>query len=72
MRLLETYLAVRVAALCQFPTLAVAINLKRISDWLNEQPRTKTRVSAFAALAPTPARRWNLPTVYMNCVHHPK
>jgi transposase len=32
---------------------AVAINLKRIVDWLCEMPRAATRTSAFAALAPT-------------------
>ena len=32
---------------------ATAINLKRIVDWVCEFPRATTRISAFAALAPT-------------------
>ena len=31
--------------------IAVALNLVRLVAWLEEQPRAKTRVTAFAALA---------------------
>ncbi len=32
---------------------AVAVNMQRVTDWLNAVPRTQTRCSHFAALAPT-------------------
>lgn len=32
--------------------IAIAINLTRLAAWLDDQPRTKTRISHFAALAP--------------------
>lgn len=32
---------------------ATAINLGRIANWVNEVPRSRTRCSRFAALAPT-------------------
>ena len=36
----------------QHVATATAINLVRLADWLNQVPRTTTRCSAFAALAP--------------------
>lgn len=35
--------------------IATALNLIRVAAWLAETPRSVTRRSAFAALAPTPA-----------------
>lgn len=35
--------------------IATALNLIRVAAWLAEVPRSVTRRSAFAALAPTPA-----------------
>jgi hypothetical protein len=32
---------------------AAAMNVDRIVAWLDERPRAKTRISRFAALAPT-------------------
>ncbi len=40
-------------AFLQHTITAAAINLVRISDWLNESPRAQTRRSRFAALRPT-------------------
>jgi transposase len=37
----------------QHVATATAINLVRLADWLNRVPRTTTRCSPFAALAPT-------------------
>jgi transposase len=37
----------------QHVATATAINLVRLTDWLNGAPRATTRSSAFAALAPT-------------------
>jgi transposase len=39
----------------QMLATAVAINLHRLFDWLSEVPRSITRVSRFAGLAPDPA-----------------
>ena len=38
----------------QMLATAVAVNLHRLFDWWEEKPRAKTRVSAFARLAPNP------------------
>ena len=39
----------------QMTATAVAINLHRLFDWWQLRPRAKTRISAFAKLAPSPA-----------------
>jgi transposase len=39
----------------QMLATAVAIDLHRLFDWLQEKPRAQTRTSAFATLAPDPA-----------------
>jgi transposase len=40
----------------QMLATATAINLHRLFDWWEEKPRSKTRVSHFARLAPLPAQ----------------
>jgi transposase len=47
----------------QMLATAVAINLHRLFDWWEEKPRVKTRLSAFARLAPElgqPALSWRV------------
>ena len=39
----------------QMTATAAAINLHRLFDWWQHQPRAKTRTSAFAKLAPSPS-----------------